>query len=199
MTRPRPAIPALLLGLLVALAGCQGGGRPAEAGPDVTVSPLADCQGLTEPPAEAAPAVAGSGEPLPDLTLPCFTGGEPFRLADLRGPAVVNLWASWCAPCREELPALQRYADQMASRVQVLGVVTEDRPAAAAALATDLGVRFPALEDQPGRLQAEIGGMGLPVTLLVDAAGQLRYVHVTGALKQPELASLVAEHLGVPE
>lgn len=192
MTRVRPPVVAALLGLALAVAGCQGGGD----GPDVTASPLADCQGLTEPPGEAVPA-AGSGEPLPDLTLPCFTGGEPFRLADLRGPAVVNLWASWCAPCREELPALQRYADQTAGRVHVLGVVTKDpRPAAAAELATDLGVRFPALEDQPGRLRAEVAGTGLPVTLLVDAAGQLRYVH-PGPLDGSTLARLVTEHLGV--
>lgn len=195
MTRVRPPVVAVaLLGLLLALAGCQGGDR----NPDATVSPLADCQGLTGPPAEPAPAAAGSGEPLPDLTLPCFTGGEPFRLADLRGPAVVNLWASWCAPCREELPALQRYADQTAGQVHVLGVVTKDpRPAAAVELATDLGIRFPALEDQTGRLRAEVAGTGLPVTLFVDAAGQLRYVH-PGPLDGSTLARLVTEHLGVP-
>ncbi|MGH3682355.1 MAG: TlpA family protein disulfide reductase [Natronosporangium sp.] len=193
MTRAGPPVVAALLGLVVALAGCQGGGDD----PDVTVSPLADCQGLTGPPAEAAAApVSEAGEPLPDLTLPCFTGGEPFRLADLRGPAVVNLWASWCTPCREELPALQRYADQTAGRVHVLGVVTEDpRPAAAAELATDLGIRFPALLDEAGRLRAEVGAVGLPVTLFVDAAGQLRYVH-PAQLDQEELATLVAEQLG---
>jgi thiol-disulfide isomerase/thioredoxin len=207
MTATRTAAAAVLLVLLATAAGCRGGGAAADrpAGPP---SPLADCAGLTAPP-PAGQASAGPGRPpptppvppdpaarpLPALALPCFTGGEPFPLAELRGPAVVNLWASWCGPCRKELPALQRFADQAAGRVHVLGVVTGDRPPAAAALATDLGIRFPALTDPDRRLQAELGAFGLPVTVFVDAAGRVRHVHA-GALDRPALAALVREQLG---
>lgn len=186
----RAAVVAALAGLVLGAGGCDGG---ESTGPQ---SPLAECDQLTAAPAGAGVA-AGGGEPLPDLSLPCFTGGEPFPLAELRGPAVVNLWASWCGPCREELPALQQYADRAAGQVHVLGVVTEDRWAAAAALATDLGLRFPALDDPDARLNAELGTFALPVTLFVDAAGRVRHVHRTGALDREELARLVRDHLGV--
>jgi thiol-disulfide isomerase/thioredoxin len=212
MTGARGAAPAALLVLLLAslpaVAGCTGdraggAGRAGDPEPAAADSPLAGCAGLTEPPPAAAmgtggdPAANSGGEPLPGLALPCLTGGEPFPLAELRGPAVVNLWASWCFPCREELPELQRFADQAGGAVHVLGVVTEDRPAAAAALATDLGLRFPAVTDREGRLQAALGAVGLPVTAFVDATGRVRHVHRGGALDQPALARLVREQLGV--
>jgi thiol-disulfide isomerase/thioredoxin len=184
---------ALLAGLVLVVAGCSEAGDSASAG-DPATSPLADCTGLTEPLGD--PAVEGEGgEPLPDLTLPCFTGEQPFRLADLRGPAVVNLWASWCGPCREELPVLQRYADQAAGQVHVLGVVTEDRRPAATSLAEDLGVTFPALDDPAAALRVQLGGF-LPATLFVDSAGRVRHV-LQGELDEQALTNLVTEHLGV--
>jgi thiol-disulfide isomerase/thioredoxin len=177
--------------VLALVAGCTSSSSAGEE----PASPLADCAGLDVPPAGAADERAG-GEPLPELTLECFTGGEPFALADLRGPAVVNLWASWCAPCREELPALQRYADQAAGQVHVLGVVTEDRRSAAASLAEDLGITFPALADPDGRLLAAVATVGLPTTLFVDADGQVRYVH-TNVLDEQAVERYVSEQLGV--
>jgi thiol-disulfide isomerase/thioredoxin len=214
-------VAALVAGLVAGLAaagGCADGGgdRPA-GGPALAElsSPLAACDQLAEPPGGAGPSAeptggagpsAGAdppagpgGDPLLELSLPCLTGGEPFRLADLRGPAVVNLWASWCPPCREELLELQRYADQQAGRVHVLGVVTEDDPERAAALATDLRLRFPAVADREGRLRAALAAIGLPVTLLVDSAGRVRHVHRTGALDEPAVARLARDHLGVGE
>jgi thiol-disulfide isomerase/thioredoxin len=184
---------AVLL-LVISVAGCGGEGGPEGAEQTVS-SPLADCTGLTEPLAPAE--TRAGGEPLPDLTLPCFTGGEPFRLADLRGPAVVNLWASWCPPCREELPALQRYADRTAGEVHVLGVVTQEaRRGAPATLAQDFGLTFPALDDRDGLLMVEVAGSNLPATIFVDAAGSMRYVH-RGPLDEEALDELAAEHLGV--
>jgi thiol-disulfide isomerase/thioredoxin len=156
-------------------------------------SPLAGCDGLDSPPPRAGPAVTGEGEDLPELELSCFTGGEPFNLGALRGPAVVNLWASWCPPCREELPALQRYADAHTGQVHVLGVITADSRDAATALAADLGISLPGLTDPDATLRARLGGV-LPVTLFVDAAGQVRHVH-PGALDEAEVAALVTEHL----
>jgi thiol-disulfide isomerase/thioredoxin len=134
------------------------------------------------------------GSPLPELTLPSLASNEEVSVADLRGPLVMNLWASWCVPCREELPELQRYAD--AGDVAVIGVATEDRRSAATALAQDLGLRFLSLEDQEGRLKSALGAPGLPVTVLVDAGGMVRYVHLEPGLDEPALAALVEEHLG---
>jgi thiol-disulfide isomerase/thioredoxin len=184
---------ALLAALVLAVAGCSDAGDSADA-EDPVSSPLADCTGLTEPVGD--PATGDGGEPLPDLTLPCFTGEEPFRLADLRGPVVVNLWASWCTPCRDELPMLQAYADRAAGEVRVLGVVTEDRRSAAASLAEDLGITFPALDDREGLVRTDLARIGLPVTLFVDAAGRVRHVR-NQPLDEETLAGLVTEHLGV--
>jgi thiol-disulfide isomerase/thioredoxin len=182
--------------LVVALvAGCTSDSDTGEEA-DAVTSPLADCAGLDIPPGSDAADERAGGEPLPELTLECFTGGEPFALADLRGPAVVNLWASWCAPCREELPALQRYADQAAGQVHVLGVVTEDRRSAAVSLAEELGITFPALDDPDGRLWAAVATVGLPTTLFVGADGQVRYVH-TNVLDEQAVERYVTDQLGV--
>src|SRR5690606_9396087 len=136
--------------ILTILAGC---GSSSDAPPPASGT-LAGCDDLVVS-AESAPA-----RPLPDLDLPCFVGGEPVALDRLRGPAVLNLWASWCEPCRRELPVMQRFAEQADGRVEVIGIVVSDRPHAAAALAEDLGVTFPALEDRDDQLRPLIGARG---------------------------------------
>lgn len=189
--RWRPVLAAVALTALLAGCGAGGGsaGEPTPAPPSSS-SPLADCSDLLAGPRPTPE------DPLPALTLPCFTGGEPVALDQLRGPAVVNLWASWCSPCRDELPVMQRLAERADGRLQVVGVVVSDRPAAAAALAEDLGLTFPALEDRDDRLRPRLGAAGVPATAFVDAAGNLRYVH-TMPLSETDLARLVEEHLGV--
>lgn len=183
--RLRFAWAALLVTIVV---GCGGSDEPPSATATAT-APVADCADLVA--ADSSPA-----QPLADLTLPCLADGEPVALDRLRGPAVVNLWASWCGPCRQELPVMQRLAQRAEGRVQVVGVVVSDRPAAAAALAEDLGVTFPAVEDRQDQLRPLIGARGVPATAFVDAEGNLRHVHDL-PLEDAELAGLVAEHLEV--
>jgi thiol-disulfide isomerase/thioredoxin len=150
--------------------------------------------------AGASPAATGStAGPLLDLTLPCFVGGQPVRLADLGTPAVINLWASWCGPCRGELPQMQRYADRAAGRVQVVGVITSDPDRGGAqSLVDDLGLRFPMLYDERAKLQARMGPpLAMPTTLLVDAHGRVAYRYSARPLDEAALADLVRHHLGV--
>ncbi|MDT5037348.1 MAG: hypothetical protein QOE03_2533 [Micromonosporaceae bacterium] len=122
-----------------------------------------------------------------------------MRLAHLGTPAVINLWASWCAPCRTELPQIQRYADRMAGRVLVVGVITQDpvrsRPGS---LIDDLGLRFPMLADPSAGLQHAVGGQVLPMTLLVDAQGRVAYRYAARPLDAVALADLVERYLRVP-
>jgi thiol-disulfide isomerase/thioredoxin len=172
---------------LITVTGCTRAHDPvAQPRPE---SPFAACPAtspVTAPPPDALPAV----------TLPCFTGGEPVALAGLGRPAVINLWASWCAPCRDELPALQAFADEAGDRVLVLGVVTDDVWDRAAWAGIDFGVRFPSVFD-PGRtLLRELGRPGLPVTLFVAADGSVRAMDVSGALSLSRLRTMAAEHLG---
>lgn len=188
---------AVVVALLVAVAVSRGGDRAAAE--EQVVSPLAGCEELTAPPADAPrTGPASTGPALPALTLPCFTGGEPFVLTDLRGPAVVNLWGSWCPPCREELPVLQRLADRTSGELHVVGVVTRDTRSAAAALADDLDLRFPALYDRDETLLTELGRIGLPVTLFVDRDGRIKSVYQGAPFDDERLAGLVEQHLQVP-
>jgi thiol-disulfide isomerase/thioredoxin len=135
--------------------------------------------------------------PLPAVTLPCFNGGAPVALAGLGRPAVINLWASWCGPCRTELPELQAFADGAGDRLLVLGVNTDDTRDAAAWAGADFGVSFPSVFDPDGTLKAGLGRTAIPVTLFVDQRGNVTYQDVSGALTVSKLQALTAEHLGI--
>lgn len=197
--RPRGVVVAAL-GPLLALAGCASGaaeppGPPERAAGPVPFAGCADLTGSPAAPASPAKPVAGSG--LPELALPCFAGGSDVELAVVRGPAVINLWASWCAPCRAELPAFQRFADRHAGDVRVIGVVSMDGRDAALGLATDLGLRFPQLLDSDGRVMREVRRAALPITLFVDRDGRVRHLYNGRALDESTLDELARRHLGL--
>jgi cytochrome c biogenesis protein CcmG, thiol:disulfide interchange protein DsbE len=188
----RVLVPALL-GLL--LAGCTGepdGPAPSSAAgaPDAVDTVLEPC-----PPQPDVPADGGTT--LPALVLDCLGGGE-LDLARGPGiPTVVNLWASWCTPCREELPVLQEFADAAAGEVQVVGVISKDGVPQADSFATDAGVTFPGAFDGEGRLMAELGLPGLPATYFLDAGGAVVHTETGPVDSLDELEALVSEHLGV--
>ncbi|MFI7283617.1 TlpA family protein disulfide reductase [Micromonospora chersina] len=191
----------LLVPLLLAVAGCTGGtGEPAGPAPAARAerpSPFADCAPLTAAP-PSGPAPSGtSGDPLPDLALSCFTGGAPVNVRDIKGPAVINVWASWCPPCRKELPAFQRLSERAGGRFQVIGVNSRDSRGGAQSIGEDFGVRFPMLVDQGDAFERALGRNAFPLTVLVDADGRIRHTDSTGALDDARLAELVRTHLGV--
>ncbi|WP_306211172.1 TlpA family protein disulfide reductase [Actinoplanes sp. RD1] len=190
--------------LVLVLGGCSA--DPAAPEPS---APFADCAGLTSPlPAQAASAAPSTtsadspvvtqsdGSRLPDVSLPCFTGGESVRVADLPGPAVINLWGSWCGPCREELPLMQELSDVTAGRLRVLGVDTRDKKDAGASFAAEHQVSMPTLYDKDTALLTALGRSTLPVTVFVNPAGET-YVYTGKALDKPTLGSLVRAHTGV--
>ncbi|UQU65235.1 TlpA family protein disulfide reductase [Couchioplanes caeruleus] len=146
----------------------------------------------------SGPAAGPSGgvPDLPDLSLPCFTGGAPVRLTALRGPAVINLWGSWCAPCREELPLMQELADATAGRLRVIGVDTRDDRDAGASFASDHGVTMPTLYDREQKLLTALEKLQLPVTVFLRGNGE-RFVYTGKALDKPALGALVRDHTGV--
>jgi thiol-disulfide isomerase/thioredoxin len=180
-------MPPLALLLVAGIGGCTA---EAKSGPveEKQASPFADCAGIS-------PAT-GKKPDLPDLELPCFTGGQPVRLADLRGPAVINLWASWCAPCREELPAMQRLADRTAGRLRVLGVDTGDARDDAASFGAAQNIDMPTLYDRDKALGTALGTPTLPVTVYLDADGR-RFVYNQAPLDDAGIAGLVRAHTGV--
>jgi thiol-disulfide isomerase/thioredoxin len=134
---------------------------------------------------------------LPKLSFRCLGGGT-FDLGRAPGvPTVVNLWGSWCGPCREELPTMQQLADAAGGKVQVIGVISKDGIPEAESFAEDAKVTFPSAFDGQGRLMTELGLHGLPYTYFVDADGGLTYTQVGSVGTIGQFEQLVADHLGV--
>lgn len=136
---------------------------------------------LAEAGAPAPPAgvtVARRGEPMPPLRLPALAGGEASLPGAYAGRAMlINFWASWCGPCIEEMPELERYAvSQAPTGVQVVGIALDDLEAVQAFLAR-IPVSYPILLDTPGPADASVqlgNPMGvLPYTVLIDAEGRV--------------------------
>jgi cytochrome c biogenesis protein CcmG/thiol:disulfide interchange protein DsbE len=119
--------------------------------------------------------------------------GKPVHLSDYRGrPVLVNLWASWCATCRAEIPDLmQFYREHQAQDMVFLAVDTQDDINAARQFVNDLGMFMPVLYDPQGKVMHRFGFEGLPSSFLVDRKGNLVFAQ-NGQLSSLVLASEIA-------
>ena len=186
----RGARPAAALVLAAALSGCTADEGSATAPTATAASVLQPCPEQSDTPAK------GTGL-LPALSFHC-PGGGSLDLARAPGqPTVLNLWGSWCGPCREELPLMQQFADAAAGQVRVMGVISKDGRPQAESFAADAGVTFPSAFDADGELMTDLGLHGLPYTYFLDADGGLVYTQVGPVTSVDELRALAAEHLGV--
>jgi len=119
-----------------------------------------------------------AGKPAPDFALKSSTG-ENLRLSEYRGDVVmINFWATWCGPCRQEMPLL----DELYSRYQrvgfsLLGVNIDDDSSRAMSMISELGVSFPVLFDARKEVSKLYDVDAMPVTILVDREGKVRYIH----------------------
>lgn len=113
----------------------------------------------------------------PDFTMPNLDGGEPISLSDFRGKIVVlNVWASWCLPCRKEAPALQAAWEDYSGRgIQFLGSNYQDDRDAARAFVGEFGITYPSVFDPSGRLAVDYGFFGLPSTFVIDRSQRIRF------------------------
>ena len=135
-------IATALVSMLILTACGTGGGEAVEA-----------------PDRRDAPPIEGFGT---------FTD-EPLSLAQFAGtPVVVNFWASWCTPCKEELPALQEFADDH-PEAQVLGVNFMDSKSGAQDIQAEIGFTFPSVFDPRGEIGADYAIPGMPTTFFLDA------------------------------
>lgn len=143
----------------------------------------------------AAVAPEADDEParLPEATLEGLRPtDDDVALRDLRGPAVISLWAQWCGPCRDEMPILEEF-HQANPDVRMLGIDWQDPlPDRAIDFADELGVTYPLVRDPDGLVRARY----LPRLILVDAQGEIAYADYVVITSVKQLETLVAEHLG---
>jgi thiol-disulfide isomerase/thioredoxin len=153
----------------------------------------------TSAPTTAEPLLTdGLPGSLDEIVLGALDGGADRRLADLRNerPMVLNLFASTCLPCLREMPAIQAVHRDLGDRVTFVGLASGDTPAAALEIVARAGVAYPTFGDPEGRALTYFGGLTLPATVFVDAAGEVRQVH-SRAVTEDELRRLIDDLLGV--
>jgi len=164
----RPAITTIVLAIALLATACASG--PPRLDLDTTVSPM----------------------PIPTETL------APIGAADLEGilvgqrgkPVVINIWASWCAPCRAEAPLLQRAFTDFAGEVTFLGIASNDRVKDAAKFLHRFGITYPNLLDENGEITTLLEMSGFPTTYVFGRDGVLR-AKVTGGISERQLAAVV--------
>ena len=160
----------------------DGGDGSSTASPTVTV------------PGRLAPATRdgapGVGDPAPDFALPSLVGTGTVRLSDFRGtPVVLNFWASWCTPCRDEFPLLRAADLGAAGRYQIVGVDSRDQIRAdARAFVKDEQAEWPNGYDGRDSVLRAYGVNGQPQTLFIDAEGTI-VSRVAGPLTEQSLAA----------
>ncbi|MES9814295.1 MAG: TlpA family protein disulfide reductase [Candidatus Thiodiazotropha sp.] len=124
-------------------------------------------------------AVAANQQTMaPDFTLKSREGVN-IKLSELRGQVVmVNFWASWCGPCRQEMPLLQQLFDRYQSLgFSLLGVNVDEDRAAADKMLRDVPVSFPILYDDRSKVSKQYQVKAMPSTFMVDRDGRIRYLH----------------------
>jgi peroxiredoxin len=127
------------------------------------------------------------GHPAPNFTLNRIDKPGKLQLASLRGKAVVlNFWASWCYPCKQEAPALAAASKRYAGRAVVLGVDINDFAGDARKFARKYGLTYPLVHDNHNVTSPKYGLTGLPETFFIDRRGKV-VIHVPGEVKAAEI------------
>jgi cytochrome c biogenesis protein CcmG/thiol:disulfide interchange protein DsbE len=190
-------LPVTALALVAFLTAACGSGSASGVG----ASDGTDVGPVPTPriPTLASCPTAGSPSSLPSITLNCLRDGPAVDTAALGGrPVLVNLWASWCGPCKQEMPSLQRAYGTFGGQIAFLGVDTKDEKNSANDFLAATSVHYPQVVDTDGDLLHKIGGSGLPVTVVLDATGRSVYSH-RGQLRSDDLrTALLAAGVRLP-
>ena len=182
---------ASLTSVLVLMSACTSSDV---ADPQETQSQqITACDTLAQETAQTQVAtVEGS---LPNISVDCLDGTSKVDLARLRGPLIIPVWASWCAPCAEEMPIINEFQNYYSNQVKVLAYALLDENSQGVAALENWGVAVTSLADPEGEFRSELSIQAPPTTLFINENGQVVYRHF-GAIKSlTELKSLVARHL----
>ena len=188
-----------LAAVAVLLTSCDGSAPAALAckvdvdTPDLVsdreAAGIADCTTL--------PTEAGASD-LPDISLHCLGSTESMSLADVKGPAIINVWSTTCGPCRKEMPVLQQFHEEYGDRVPLLGLNFLDTyPGAAIDFARLKGVTYPSVADACGDLQgSDLEILGLPQFVFVRADGSFT-MKQGGFDALDEVVAVAEDHRGI--
>jgi thiol-disulfide isomerase/thioredoxin len=182
---------ALVVVIVIGLTQAGGSSGPGSAGSGFDL-------------AQAQRELEGAPAPLAALHAQAneLLGGGPAaleaRLRELRGhPVVINKWASWCGPCRAELPLLQEVSTDRGKEIAFLGVNARDKRPAAERFAARYPVPYPSYEDPDEKIARALKApSNFPVTLFVDAQGETVFTHQGGYRSAADLRADIDEHLG---
>lgn len=200
--RRQAALAVALLGMFL-FAGCgtpnlaeqaAAADAAASAAPGLGAGPPdgGPAQPVVKVPLEPCPASvpASGGDRLPQLQLTCLGAGPAVDMAAGRGrPTVVNVWASWCAPCRTEMPRLRDSAARLAPTTGFVGVDVKDDPGAAWAFLAQMQVHYPNVADPSAALLAGLHVPGVPITFVLDSTGAIVFRHL-GELHESDIAEM---------
>jgi len=135
---------------------------------------------------------------LPDQVFDCLGDTSSISLAQVRGkPLVVNVWASWCPPCIEELPLLNKVSRELKGEVDFIGINIEDDSTKALQLMQDFGISYPSVIDRSGDTRAPLTIPGPPVTYFVTAEGVIAGRWDGAIPNEKTFNSLLQKHLGI--
>lgn len=196
--------------LLAVLAGCgtdpsAGGGqsgapladKPSSSKVNVATADMVEAKKASK--VEACRPGSASDGGLPSIELPCLGGGEAADLASFEGPLVINLFQGFCAPCKEEMPALQSFYETYGDQVPVIGIdVMDTVPGVALEEAISRGVTFPMYADPGGELQGgPLTARAVPATYVLSSSGKVELLQMGGMKSAAQVKELVEKKLGI--
>ena len=131
------------------------------------------------------------------IKLGCLDGSAGASVNALRGPAIINVWGSWCAPCKEEMPIFSSFYAKAKGKLQLVGVDVEEASLKdGQEFVLKNGINWPNLFDRNGSSRAYFG-MGVPVTWFIAADGSVAYKHIGVLKSEIELIKFTSKYLGV--
>lgn len=124
------------------------------------------------------PAPPATGKTVQDFVLQDLNGSS-IRLSSLRGkPVVINFWATWCVPCRDEMPLLSRFSNNLKEKAVFIAINNDEETPVVREYVSKLGIQFPVLLDPGGKINALFYVQSYPNTFFIDSAGILRAQHI---------------------
>ena len=131
------------------------------------------------------------------IVLDCLDGTDGASINGIKGPAVINVWGSWCGPCKEEMPILRSFYEKAQDKLALIGVDVEEASMEdGRKFVENYGITWPNLYDADGKSRAYFG-MGVPVTWFIAADGNVAYKLIGVIKSEKELISMTSKFLGV--